>query len=83
MSLDADFLEILACPACKVGLELLPLPESLCQQLIERYRPRFRDEEPVVEQGLRCSRCRKVYPVVSDIPVLLIEDAVELPPETP
>jgi hypothetical protein len=25
--------------------------------------------------GLRCDRCRRVYPVVDDIPVMLVEEA--------
>ena len=27
--------------------------------------------------GLRCDTCRRVYPIVSDIPVMLVEEAFE------
>ena len=78
MAVDQELLNILACPVCKVGVEVVALPDDLCQSLIEKYRPKFRDEEPVVRDGLKCSKCAKVYPVVSDIPVMLIEEALEL-----
>jgi uncharacterized protein YbaR (Trm112 family) len=31
----------------------------------------------VVEQGLQCVKCRRIYPIVSDIPVMLVEEAFE------
>jgi uncharacterized protein YbaR (Trm112 family) len=55
---------------------LVQLPEEVCSQLVEKYRPHFRDEEPVVEQGLRCTESQLVYPIVSDIPIMLVEDAL-------
>lgn len=78
MPVDPELLEILACPACKVPVKLIRLPDALCDELVEKYRPKFRDEEPVVTEGLQCEKCHKVYPIVSDIPVMLIEDALEL-----
>ena len=41
------------------------------------FREKFRGEEPVVEQGLQCVKCRRIYPIVSDIPVMLVEEAFE------
>ncbi len=76
MPVDPQLLEILVCPACKADLELLPLPAETCQELVARYRDKFRDEEPVVAEGLRCTNCRKTYPIVSDIPVMLVEEAL-------
>jgi len=35
-------------------------------------------------RGLRCEECRRVYPVVDDIPVMLIDEAVnDSPPKEP
>ena len=76
MPVDPQLLEILVCPACKTDLELVTLPAETCATLVERYREKFRDEEPEVHEGLRCSSCSRTYPVVSDIPVMLIDEAL-------
>jgi uncharacterized protein YbaR (Trm112 family) len=52
MALSQDLLEILACPLCKVRVELKP-----------------------DGSGLKCVKCRRVYPVRDDIPVMLIDEA--------
>lgn len=57
MAIDAEFLKILACPACKKGLES-----------VERGG----------EESLDCAACGKSYPVRDGIPVLLVEEAVDL-----
>jgi len=44
--------------------------------LKEKYREHFRDEEPVVEQGLYCADSQLVYPIVSDIPIMLVDEAL-------
>ena len=79
MPVDPQLLEILVCPACKADLDLVLLAQGTAQALVARYREKFRDEEPVVEEGLRCTSCRRTFPIVSDIPVMLLEEA--LPPE--
>lgn len=79
MAVDPQLLEILVCPDCKADVELVSLSEATCAMLVERYRDKFRDEEPEVHEGLRCSSCHRTYPIVSDIPVMLIDEA--LPPE--
>jgi uncharacterized protein YbaR (Trm112 family) len=76
MPVDPQLLEILVCPSCKADLELIPLEEDTCRMLVDRYRDKFRDEEPVVQEGLRCTECRRTYPIVSDIPVMLIDEAL-------
>ena len=76
MPVDPQLLEILVCPACKADLEPVPMPPETCAMLVERYREKFRDETPRVEDGLRCSACRRVYPIVSDIPVMLVDEAL-------
>ena len=77
MAVDQELLEILACPICKEEVKLTPLSEARRTAVRDKYREKFRGEEPVVEQGLRCTRCRRVYPIVSDIPVMLAEEALE------
>ena len=76
MPVDSDLLEILVCPRSKADLELVPLPAELCQDLVEKYREHFRDEEPVVEEGLYCAESQLVYPIVSDIPIMLVDEAL-------
>lgn len=76
MAVDPDLLAILVCPKTRGTLELVELPEELRTQLVDRYREHFRDETPVVEQGLWSAEAGLVYPIVSDIPVLLVDEAL-------
>jgi len=76
MAVDSELLEILVCPKSRGRLEVVELPAAVCERLVERYREHFRDEAPVVEQGLYCAESGLVYPIVSDIPVLLIDEAL-------
>jgi uncharacterized protein len=77
MAVDQELLEILACPICKEEVKLVPLPEARRAGLRDKYREKFRGEEPVVEQGLQCVKCHRIYPIVSDIPVMLVDEAFE------
>ncbi|MCU1348987.1 MAG: hypothetical protein JWO56_2017 [Acidobacteria bacterium] len=77
MAIDNELLEILACPLCKEEVKLVSLPETRRAAIRDKYREKFRGEEPVVESGLQCISCRRIYPVVSDIPVMLVEEAFE------
>jgi len=77
MAIDAELLEILACPLCKEEVKPVSLSESRRTAVRDKFRDKFRGEEPVVEQGLQCVKCRRVYPIVSDIPVMLVEEAFE------
>ncbi len=76
MALDPDLLAILVCPKTHGELEVVELPEEVRLTLVEKYREHFRDEEPVAEQGLYCSESELVYPVVSDIPIMLEDEAL-------
>lgn len=77
MAIDAELLEILACPICKEEVKPVSLAESRRTALRDKFREKFRGEEPVIEQGLQCVKCRRVYPIVSDIPVMLVDEAFE------
>jgi len=76
MAVDPELLEILVCPKSKAPLELVELPTEVRTMVADKYREHFRDEEPVVEQGLYCAASGLVYPIVSDIPVMLIDEAL-------
>lgn len=76
MAVDPELLEILVCPKSKGKLELVELPEAVRGALVEKYREHFRDEEPEVREGLYCEESALVYPVVSDIPIMLIDEAL-------
>ena len=76
MSVNPELLAMLVCPKSRGALELVELPAALRARLVERYREHFRDEEPVVEQGLLCRDSGLVYPIVSDIPVMLVDEAL-------
>jgi len=78
MPIDPEFLSILACPACdsRPPVALCKLKPEVARSLVEKYRDKLKDEEPVVEDGLACSECGKVYAIVSDIPVMLVDEAL-------
>ena len=77
MAVDQELLEILACPLCKQEVKPVALAEAQRTATRDKFREKFRNEEPVVEQGLQCVKCGRVYPVVSDIPVMLVEEAFD------
>jgi uncharacterized protein YbaR (Trm112 family) len=76
MAVDPELLAILVCPKTKGPLELVELNLQTRLALVEKYREKFRDEEPVVTQGLYSKSADLVYPIVSDIPVMLIDEAL-------
>ena len=76
MAIDPELLEILVCPKTKGELEVVSLPEEVRKNLVEKYREHFRDETPVVEDGLYSPDSQLVYPIVSDIPIMLIDEAL-------
>ncbi len=78
MAVEPELLNILACPACdpRPPVTLCPLEPGAAAGVVEKYRDKFRDEEPVVTDGLYCAVCGRVYPIVSDIPVMLVEEAL-------
>lgn len=78
MAVDKELLDILACPACdtRPPVTLCTLKPDVAKAVIEKYRESLKDEEPVVIEGLSCAACGRVYPIVSDIPVMLVEEAL-------
>ena len=76
MPVDPELLAILVCPKTKGALEKIPLPADVRATLVEKYREKFRGETPVVEEGLYSREAGLVYPIVSDIPVMLIDEAL-------
>lgn len=76
MAIDPDLLEILVCPQTKGELELVDLPAELCEQLVAKYQEHFREEKPVVEKALYSPDSGLVYPIVSDIPIMLVDEAL-------
>lgn len=76
MPVDPELLEILVCPQSHGELRVVALPEAVRRTLVEKYREHFRDEEPVVEEGLLCESSKLLYPVVSDIPIMLVDEAL-------
>ncbi len=53
MDIDPQLLEILACPLCKVSVELT------------------KDKK-----GLKCIKCKRIYPIKDGIPIMLVEEAI-------
>ena len=78
MAVDPELLEIVACPACdaRPPVTLCRLTGEAAAAVVERYRDKFRDEEPVAGEGLWCASCGRVYAIVSDIPVMLVDEAL-------
>lgn len=76
MPIDAELLEILACPECRVPVATEPIAGETAKVIVDKYRDKFRDEEPVVVDGLRCGKCGRLYPIVSEIPVMLLDEAI-------
>jgi uncharacterized protein YbaR (Trm112 family) len=77
MAIQQQLLEILACPICKEEVRTVPLSEERRAVVRDKFRDKMRGEELIVEDGLQCVKCRRVYPIVSDIPVMLVDEAFE------
>ncbi|MCY3929168.1 MAG: hypothetical protein OXG81_12915 [Acidobacteria bacterium] len=76
MPVDPELLELLVCPRSKGELTTTPLPPAVCERLVARYREHFAGEQPEVSEGLWCRESGLVYPIVSDMPIMLIEEAL-------
>ncbi|MGH9420182.1 MAG: Trm112 family protein, partial [Thermoanaerobaculia bacterium] len=77
MAIQPQLLEILACPICKEEVRPVPLSEARRVTVRDTFRDKMRGEELIVEEGLQCVKCHRVYPIVSDIPVMLVDEAFE------
>lgn len=76
MPVDPELLELLVCPRSKGALTVTPLPAAVCERLGARYREHFAGEDPEVSEGLWCRESGLVYPIVSDIPIMLVAEAL-------
>ncbi len=76
MAIDPELHDILVCPKPRGELRVFELKDDVREMLPEKYREHFSDEEPVVEQGLFCADSQLVYPIVSDIPIMLEDEAL-------
>ncbi|MCS6884614.1 MAG: Trm112 family protein [Acidobacteriota bacterium] len=46
------------------------------ERLIEKLAcPVCKTKVELISSGLRCTKCRRVYPVIDGIPVMLVEEA--------
>lgn len=77
MAVDPELLAILVCPQSRGSLALVKLTDPARRSLIAKYREHFQDEEPIVEDALFCEESGLVYPIVSDIPIMLIDEALD------
>ena len=82
MKIDEKFLEIICCPETKQDLRLAEdsLIEKL-NRLIEDNRLFNRIKQPVKERldgGLIREDGKFLYPVIEEIPILLIDEAIPL-----
>lgn len=75
VAVDPKLLEILVCPEDKSALEVVDLPPAVCERLTKHFGEQL-NEQPIVENGLRCTGCGRVFPIVSDIPVMLLDEAL-------
>jgi len=73
---DPELLEILVCPKTKGELQLVELPTEVCGSLVEKYQEYFTEEETRVTHGLYCADSELVYPIVSEIPIMLVDEAL-------
>ena len=84
MSIDPELLKILACPETKEPVSLAP--EELVTKLnglITEGGIKNRGGEEVTETmdaGLIREDGKFLYPIRDDIPVMLIDEAIEIPP---
>jgi copper oxidase (laccase) domain-containing protein/uncharacterized protein YbaR (Trm112 family) len=84
MSVDPELVSILACPETKEPVELAP-DEMIAtlNDLIKKGEVRNRGGDAVnepIDGGLVREDRRFLYAIREDIPIMLIEEAIELPP---
>ena len=82
MEIDEKFLEIICCPETKQNLRIAE--ESLIDKLnllIEEEKLLNRIKQPVrdkIDGGLIREDGKYLYPVIEEIPILLIDEAIPL-----
>ena len=82
MAISEQLLKILACPETKTPVSLAPpaLIDSLNQQIksgsLKNHAGKVVSE--VMDSGLLRSDGKRLYPIINDIPVMLIDDGIDL-----
>ncbi|MEX2526291.1 MAG: hypothetical protein WEA09_01520 [Gemmatimonadota bacterium] len=84
MPVDPELLQLLVCP--EDHTPVTPAPPSLLERLNEAVREGSlvnRGGEPVTEplvEGLLRADGKRLYPVRDDIPVMLLDEAIDVEP---
>ncbi len=74
MAVPQDLLDILVCPVCKTPVKLVERRKKSQEDINREPQGQTQNKEQVL-QGLKCSTCRRVYPIRDDIPVMLVDEA--------
>ena len=75
MEISDELLALLRCPS--TGLPLSIAPEELLATINRR-----RGDESQLDAGLLREDCAVLYPVIDNLPVLLVEQAIPVPETT-
>jgi uncharacterized protein YbaR (Trm112 family) len=82
MAISENLLKILACPETKAPVSLAPhsLVESLNQRITKGDLKNHAGKvvKDTMDSGLVRSDGKRLYPIIKDIPVMLIDEGIDL-----